>query len=80
MDQWGRRNITIVANSILFVGWLLVSVAYNVPALMVAKTIEGFARSMAATTLTVSTRIRIYGPSVKIGYYDQTSMLHKQTR
>ncbi|KDR23749.1 facilitated trehalose transporter Tret1-2 homolog [Zootermopsis nevadensis] len=53
MDQWGRRKITIVANSMLFVGWLLVSVAYNVPALMVAKTIEGFARSMAATTLTI---------------------------
>jgi hypothetical protein len=54
MDQWGRRKISFVASSISFLGWLLICVSYSASALMVAKTIEGFARSMAATTLTVS--------------------------
>jgi MFS family permease len=60
MDQWGRRKISIVANSILFLGWLLVCVAHNISVLIVAKTIEGFARSMVATTLTVSIAYMIH--------------------
>lgn len=55
IDQWGRRKICFVANIGLFLGGLLVCLAQKVSMLISGKTIEGFFKSMLATSLTVLT-------------------------
>jgi MFS family permease len=56
MDHWGRRKICFVANIGFFLGGLLVCLAQKVSMLISGKTIEGFFRSMVATSITVRTR------------------------
>jgi MFS family permease len=57
MDQWGRRKICFVANIGLFLGGLLVCLAQKVSMLISGKAIEGFFKSMLATSLTVRIRL-----------------------
>jgi hypothetical protein len=53
MDHWGRRKICLVADIGLFIGSLIVCAAQTESMIIIGKAIEGFFRSMVATTLTV---------------------------
>lgn len=74
MDHWGRRKICLLANIGLFLGGLLVCLAQRVPMLMSGKTIEGFFRSMVATSVTV--RIAVSESSSRVRHHHRLLRHH----
>lgn len=53
MDIWGRRNINMIGNVGMVVGWLLITFAENAAMLICGRIVEGFSRSILATCITV---------------------------
>ncbi|PSN45472.1 hypothetical protein C0J52_08666 [Blattella germanica] len=53
MDVWGRRKMNILGNIGMAIGWLLIMFANNVTMLICGRIIEGFSRSVLATSITV---------------------------
>jgi MFS family permease len=53
MDIWGRRNINLIGNIGMVIGWLLITFAGNAAMLISGRIVEGFARSVLATCITV---------------------------
>jgi MFS family permease len=53
MDIWGRRNINMLGNVGMVVGWLLITFAGGVAMLISGRIVEGFSRSILATCITV---------------------------
>jgi MFS family permease len=53
MDVWGRRNMNIVGNIGMAVGWFLITLAQNPAMLICGRIAEGFSRSALATCITV---------------------------
>jgi MFS family permease len=53
MDIWGRRNINMLGNVGMAVGWLLITFAEDAAMLISGRIVEGFSRSILATSITV---------------------------
>lgn len=53
MDIWGRRKINFIGNVGMVTGWLLITFAWNAAMLISGRIVEGFARSILATCITV---------------------------
>jgi MFS family permease len=57
LELWGRRNMNVIGNIGMVIGWLLIAFAQNSGMIIYGRITEGFSRSFMATCLTVINQI-----------------------
>ncbi|KAJ9590844.1 hypothetical protein L9F63_016124 [Diploptera punctata] len=55
IDVWGRKKMTIIANVILLIGWILITFAQNATMILLGRIFEGISRNELATSVTILT-------------------------